>query len=697
MAGITKSFFQKDFIDGKQRQDRWQPLWPNPADFPFNFHNLMKSTEKTGIANVAGTAAADQRIAIIGAGYGGLTTARELYRAGFRNIRIFEATNRISGRGYTVMPKRKDGQTSRTYTPFENGAMRIPFFTPQVPGQEDQGNSLMQYYCDQYKIQKQFFPNPGRATSDGSLTTGIYMNVGYGPAPDPDHKVGILRWTPISDNPDSTVPPTQELKDVCEKWNVWAKKVNNKVATMYQNSEEWRSFWQKIVKNYHNMNFRDVAITPIVDDPAEIDQGNFGGLGMNASEATIFYTIGAGDGSWGAFFDIAALYPMRTLLFGYADEHFLLTSVNYEDLPHPDKVQLQAEIPFTDSVGNDLTKPMFLGAAAIPEMHYFYPVRSNINSIDQTSLHEAALDPNSDIHLESNNAVIKLDTDGTHYQLGLKDGSEYEADHIVFTQTGWSFQMNTTQTEAFTKRVFIEGSENKNQAFTPIRSRESLKLSHNITSSKIFFKLKSRYWADDRLPEEKRIPQTLVTDSFLQDVYGYAVDTNHFGHEVNDPGVLLCSYVWEDDANKYLSDDTPERDEKIALKCLNKLDEILVQSGYQPMSDYVDFDYEPEIWHWSEQEWYRSCAKLYRAGTFDWNYALLSWNQNHSADKNIYMAGEFASLEGGWIEPAYRAAIDTVIHMVKNTVPQAEWPTRFNDWEMISNYPVIANWTPESD
>ena len=52
-----------------------------------------------------------------------------------------------------------------------------------------------------------------------------------------------------------------------------------------------------MVSHYWTLNFRDLVYLESIPryDPAK--PGYFGGLGMNEQEATLFYTIGAGDGS----------------------------------------------------------------------------------------------------------------------------------------------------------------------------------------------------------------------------------------------------------------------------------------------------------------------------------------------------------------------------------------------------------------
>jgi hypothetical protein len=116
MSVLHKSLAPRVVAPLKPSNDTSQPLWPNPADFTFNYCNLLNAANLTGIANVSAQPAANLRIAIIGAGYAGLTASGG----------------------------------PQSYTPFEMGAMRIPFFCPDGTGGNCTGNSCIGYYANQY-------------------------------------------------------------------------------------------------------------------------------------------------------------------------------------------------------------------------------------------------------------------------------------------------------------------------------------------------------------------------------------------------------------------------------------------------------------------------------------------------------------------------------------------------------------------
>lgn len=670
----------------------WEPHWPNPADFPFNYYNLMQRTAEHGIASVGGTPAAEQRIAIVGAGYAGLTVARELFRCGYKNITIFEADDRVGGRAYPIMPESKSGRPLDSITPFELGAMRIPLFTPENGPLG--GNSLTAYFLETYGQQYQDFPNPGSPVT----TTGIYVNEGFGPEIGALKFHGLLRWAPTEN---AMLPPTPGLQQVYLAWQAWSHNVKAWVSRRYGATQEWRDYWQKIVQAYEFHTFRDVALLPrkqfygldgttCPDHAAANAEGDFGGLGLDPVQTEIFYTIGTGDGSWGAFFDVAALYPIRTLIFGFATDHKLLGHIPTEvaaALPLPKSARSQGVCP--DSHGHQFEMPLLAGVSATPALHLFQPVTCR-GAQNGTSFYQNLGAFRADglgLALLTSTRVRYIDRFEGTYRLTTETGAAASYDHLIVTAPGWSMQMNTSFGTNFLEETFVNPSDGNN-FWPPMASWKGIKMSHNITSSKIFYKLKQRFW------EVSDIPQVIVTDTFLRDVYGYALDTDADGNPSDDPGVLLCSYTWEDDANKLAAENEHPNDTTLAARALARLDAVLQRSGLPKMSNFIDPAAQPVVWQWERQPLYRSCAKLYRAGSFDWNYAQLTWNQNHSRSKKLYFAGEFASLEGGWIEPAMIRAIDTVIHLVKNTVPPDAWADVFNDYEMIRHYPEIPNWRP---
>jgi tryptophan 2-monooxygenase len=626
---------------GRKSLDEWRFHWPNTADFNFNYYRLLELANDSSIAENQDK---DLRVAIIGAGVAGLVAARELFRCGYTNIDIYEASSRIGGRTYS---QRLEGQ----HTTMEMGAMRMPFFD-----HVDSKNCVLDFYRKIFKIKTQEFPNPGATTAD----TGVWVNGGYGPnMAKPEKKPSLLMWK--KEHPE---PPHDTLKIVYHKWDRFAKQFKGVAQEKYARSwVEWESFWHAFVQRYWAMSFRDFVFQSEIDSYSEKEPGYFGGLGMEGEEANLFYVIGAGDGGWGAFYDISCLFPIRTLLFGYGSGHRLIqgkfgTDGDYAPGPEFDSRP-------TDSLGYSLQPPEYLGVQSFAECLFYEPVKSGV--VDSHSLYDAIQSTDYDVNLYTRTGVEKIiHLDGGRVRVESK-ARRNDYDAVVITPSTWALQMS----------INFEGFD---ADIMPFNMQAAVAMSHWITSCKVFFPLTRRFWEELNPAGDPFIPQTLVTDTFVQGVYGYGVTTKAF----SDPGVLLASYTWEDDANKLLASTS---DEALARRCLTKLDDILMQSRNRPISPYVNRD-QPSVIHWAKMPTYRGCAKLTRSRSWQHDYTLLRYNQDHSAKSHVYCAGEAYSVEGGWTEPAMRMAIDAVIHIAKNT--GAKFVSGFE----YDKYPRYSSWDP---
>ena len=93
-------------------------------------------------------------------------------------------------------------------------------------------------------------------------------------------------------------------------------------------------------------------------------------MGMTAEESAIFYSIGIGDGSWGAFYDICSLYPIRTAIFGFSSHLQLIHGrVNPDGTPIPSPYLNAPEV--VDSKGLKFNKPHYIGLASLAESLLF--------------------------------------------------------------------------------------------------------------------------------------------------------------------------------------------------------------------------------------------------------------------------------------------------------------------------------------
>ncbi len=239
--------------------------------------------------------------------------------------------------------------------------------------------------------------------------------------------------------------------------------------------------------------------------------------------------------------------------------------------------------------------------------------------------------------------------------------------HVVVAAPIWAAQLS------------ISFSSFNSQTQLPWAVPTAISEQHLIASCKVFFPLRYAYWS-----QGSKIPQILVTDTFLQDAYGVSWSNSK-------DAVLLASYTWEDDAVKLLATDP----DTLANNVLAKLDQITLATVGEKVSSYISGN--GIVFQWTQQPTYSGCAKLYRQRNWGQCYELITYNQNYSAASKLYFAGESYGTEGGWTEPALRTALDAVIHLVNNTGGSflngftfADYPRFDNSVLPNENYPQTS-------
>lgn len=138
-----------DKTENLQAKNKWSGRFPNPPDLCFDYRALIE--QEHGVAKATDPT---HKICIIGAGVTGLTAARELYRCGFTDVTLIEQSTRIGGRHLTVHGRHP---TKESHTPFEMGAMRLPFFNRENEPPKE-GRSLMAYYAKAFDLALSDFP-----------------------------------------------------------------------------------------------------------------------------------------------------------------------------------------------------------------------------------------------------------------------------------------------------------------------------------------------------------------------------------------------------------------------------------------------------------------------------------------------------------------------------------------------------------
>lgn len=444
---------------------------------------------------------------------------------------------------------------------------------------------------------------------------------------------------------------------------------------MIYDGTNWENFWfNKILPYYQNVNFFEVCVAaPILPTrkdpnsgnwyaPSEWLDGNFGGLGMSGAEANLFYTIGAGDGSWGAFFPLSSLWALRALLFGYANQHQLIlgklnptqTDVDPTLSPTPDRTPYGTgqRTQIKDTAGNGFDCPQFCGVNSFTECNLFQPLDTTTIPNGDNSFYTLATNGTGQARMYVNTkvtAITRLAQEQLQIVAQNPDGSNSPAsdtyNFVVCTVPIWNTQTDMTLTGF-------------KEAGVPLAVNTALQVSHWIRSAKIFVALKAAYWTDP----STNMAQVFATNTELQGWYAYqAIDT--------DAGIALISYTWEDDAQKFLA----YKDEQaLALMLVKKVNEVLARSNIA--HTIQDFMVDPSlnqpgsfsVWRWSLQPQYHGCARANQAGIENLSSLLLTFNSTYAAQSQLYFAGDAYSQESGWLEPAFRLGTDAALNLVYN-------------------------------
>lgn len=203
---------------------------------------------------------------------------------------------------------------------------------------------------------------------------------------------------------------------------------------------------------------------------------------MTAEESAIFYSIGIGAGSWGAFYDICSLYPIRTAIFGFSSHLQLIHGrVNPDGTPIPSPYLNAPEV--VDSRGLKFNKPHYIGLASLAESLLFIkPTETQESLYEHLIKRESGLLTSSSVtKLEKlKNGQIRVHYTWHPIQSKITNSYFIDFDSVVMTLPSWIIET----------QILLE---NFNQDMLPFEIIAAYKTAHWETSCKVYAPLKETF------------------------------------------------------------------------------------------------------------------------------------------------------------------------------------------------------------
>jgi monoamine oxidase len=167
----------------------------------------------------------------------------------------------------------------------------------------------------------------------------------------------------------------------------------------------------------------------------------------------------------------------------------------------------------------------------------------------------------------------------------------------------------------------------------------ALRRLHYTSSTKIMCSSKTKFW------QEEDLPVVTLTDRPTRATYFMDYGENAKG------GSLLLSYTWGDDSNKLMALSKNE----LRAMCENVLGELYGPAfSKQELSDF-------RVISWQQESGYNGAFRLDYGGQYQDHNALFN-QARHSvkvgSKDGLFLAGEGASWEGGWIEGGLQSGLD---------------------------------------
>lgn len=259
-----------------------------------------------------------------------------------------------------------------------------------------------------------------------------------------------------------------------------------------------------------------------------------------------------------------------------------------------------------------------------------------------------------DVEINTKHEVFSINKQGPHIQLGIDDGTSknlYDYDYVICTLPF-----------PILRSISLTGLSSSK--FSAIRN-----LSY-ASSAKVILNTKNRFWESspynikggasqtDLINRQIYYPSDNVKSgdgtevAAFKSLHGQAlrfekleiIDTSN-----ENPGVLVGSYVWGQDARRLGALDKDER-ANIVVDAVSKIHPEIIEEGM--VKDYASIS-------WDNYKYSKGAFCFMKPGDFS-NY----YQDAISPEGNLFFSGEHCSLDNGWIQGAIASSLKAVEDLV---------------------------------
>lgn len=343
-------------------------------------------------------------------------------------------------------------------------------------------------------------------------------------------------------------------------------------------TEGVRKLWQFYINQYKDKSFYEV-----LKERSPIN---------TPEQLNIFGSMGVGGGGFAPFFSADFLEILRFLVNCYFD--------NLVFLPN--------------------------GLSEFPEKLYHFHAKSafcNGSLADKNCLELNKAVIFLDYNLKTNNPIV-----ATKDQNGVIEKKEYSA--VIFTGSVAAAQL-----------INLTGSTQSGPYLFDTSTREAIKNSSMLASSKTFICTKNKFWI------EEKMPTCILTDELPRAVY--FLDYPQTTH-----GVVCMSYTWGIDS--------------IKLHAVDPKDRIVIfrramEPFFGTMTKYLEpLNDEVMSIDWLNQKYQNGTCSVFIPGNESGQKSLYFQFQSclSKEDKGVYLAGDTISWSAGWVEGALYTGLNAV-------------------------------------